>query len=249
MYRSILVLALLVLAGAPTWAQAPEEQEELPRPRIVPGVPIDESEPSEDAASPPPPEVVIEPPVTAVQLPPPVELPEVRIILPPAPEQPAPAPEATPEALPLGIRLVSPPEEPAPIEEAPAFAAVDEEEEEVAPPLRPADVVLCYLSVEFMGPEHSRTLVRVDVDDESRVYRTGNRHVEQYAEGVRRVRVTRPRAWRSGEKAEVLSIELKPYVYTKLIVEQLPGSSERYPAVSVHMIEDGVLVRTWRIEL
>lgn len=140
--------------------------------------------------------------------------------------------------------LLLPADAPAQDEQAEEEAPVELEELDSSANAAPA-VVACYLGVEFTTARFHTLLLRIDVDDESMaLVGPGEKSLAQYPEGMRKITITSLKT--SGKKggSEKFALELRPFVYTKLVIAEIPAKKAKKVRLSVKIFENGEQVRT-----
>ncbi|MCH8204577.1 MAG: hypothetical protein IID09_05400 [Candidatus Hydrogenedentes bacterium] len=131
-------------------------------------------------------------------------------------------------------------------EQAEVVEAVEPVVAEVA---RAPEVVMCYLGLEFSSKTMQATTVRVDVDGNMMaLVGAGDKMVVRYAEGMHGISVALPKASNKKREKNTFAVELKPFTYTKIVIEELGGKKSKKRLI-VRIFEDGEEVRSRTIEL
>ncbi len=113
----------------------------------------------------------------------------------------------------------------------------------------PRVVTLCYLGLEFSSDTLLATTVQVDVDNRMMgLVGAGDKMVAQYPEGMHGISIALPRASKKKREKNKIAVELKRFVYTKIVIEQAEGKKSRKRLI-VRVLEDGEEIRTRTIEL
>lgn len=114
---------------------------------------------------------------------------------------------------------------------------------------RAPEVVMCYLGLEFSSKTMQATTVRVDVDGNMMaLVGAGDKMVVRYAEGMHGISVALPKASNKKREKNTFAVELKPFTYTKIVIEELGGKKSKKRLI-VRIFEDGEEVRSRTIEL
>jgi len=128
-------------------------------------------------------------------------------------------------------------------------AAVEPEAEAAEAAGSAPEVVMCYLGLEFSSETLGATTVRVDVDGKMMaLVGAGDKTVFRYAAGMHDVSVALPNASKKKRKKNMFAVELKPFAYTKIVIEAAEGKKAKKRLI-VRVLEDGEEVRTHTIEL
>ncbi len=131
-------------------------------------------------------------------------------------------------------------------EQAGGVVAVEQAVSEVPPA---PEVAMCYLGLEFSSETLRATTVRVDVDGNMMaLVGAGDKTVVQYTEGMHGVSVALPKASKKKREKNKFAVELKPFTYTKIVIEAAGGKKAKNRLI-VRVLEDGEVVRTRTIEL
>lgn len=113
----------------------------------------------------------------------------------------------------------------------------------------PPGVTMCYLGLEFSSETLLATTVRVDVDNRMMgLVGAGDKTVAQYPEGMHGISIALPKASKKKREKNKIAVELKPFVYTKIVIEQAEGKKSGKRLI-VHVLEDGEEIHTRSIEL
>lgn len=111
------------------------------------------------------------------------------------------------------------------------------------------DVAMCYLGLEFSSETLWATTVRVDVDGKMMaLVGAGDKTILQLTEGMHGVSVAHPKASKKKREKNKFAVELKPFVYTKIVIEEATGKKSKKRLI-VRVLEDGEEIRTRTIEL
>ena len=111
------------------------------------------------------------------------------------------------------------------------------------------DVVMCYLGLEFSSETLFATTVRIDVDGKMMaLVGAGDKLVVRYTEGMHGISIALPKASKKKRKKSLFAVELKPFAYTKIVIEKAEGKKSKNRLV-VRVLEDGEEIRTRTIEL
>ncbi len=111
------------------------------------------------------------------------------------------------------------------------------------------EAAMCYLGLEFTSETLRATTVRVDVDGNMvALLGAGDKTVVQYAEGMHGVSVAHPKASKKKRKKNSIAVELKPFTYTKIVIEESAGKKSKKRLI-VRVLEDGEEIRARTIEL
>ncbi len=144
---------------------------------------------------------------------------------------------------PAGLDAVAEPETP---EQAEVLEALEQAPSGIA---AAPGVVMCYLGLEFSSETLRATMVRVDVDGiMMALVGAGDKTVAQFTEGMHGVSVAHPKASKKKREKSKFAVELKPFVYTKIVIEELGGKKSKKRLI-VRIFEDGEEVRSRTIEL
>ncbi len=128
----------------------------------------------------------------------------------------------------------------------PNAAAVEPEAESAG---SAPDVVMCYLGLEFSSETLLATTVRVDVDSRMvALVGAGDKTIGRYTEGMHGISIALLKASKKKREKNKFTVELKPFVYTKVVIEQAVGKKSKNRLI-VRVLEDGKEVRTHTIEL
>lgn len=142
----------------------------------------------------------------------------------------------------------------------PDFAAEEPEIEELAEVLETVEsavsevaraprVGMCYLGLEFVSETLQVTTVRVDMDNRMvALVGAGDKTVGRYTEGMHGISVALPKASKKKREKSKFAVELKPFTYTKIVIEQAEGKKSKNRLI-VRVLEDGEQVSTRTIEL
>ncbi len=107
----------------------------------------------------------------------------------------------------------------------------------------------CYLGIEFSSRALRASVVQVEVDgDMVALLGAGDKTVVQYEAGMRRVSVAHPKASKKKREKNSIDVELKPFVYTKIVIEALTGKKNK-KRLLVRVLEDGEEVRKRAIQM
>lgn len=111
------------------------------------------------------------------------------------------------------------------------------------------EVVMCYLGLEFSSATLGATTVRVDVDgNEMALLGAGDKMVVRYTEGMHGISIAVPKASKKKRKKSLFAVELKPFKYTKVVIEQVEGKKSGKRLI-VRVLEEGEEIRTHTIQL
>jgi len=117
---------------------------------------------------------------------------------------------------------------------------------EITPPAEEA--VLCYLALDFGRELVLSEVVRVDVDGQMvALLGAGERSVGRFLEGTRTVSFSLPKASKKTRAKGSIEVELRPFVYTKIVLEDISTKKRKRIIVRVH--EDGTEVAKRSIDL
>ena len=137
-------------------------------------------------------------------------------------------------------------EEPALDEQAEVPETVEPVVSEVA---RAPGVTMCYLGLEFSSETLLATTVRIDVDNRMvALVGAGDKTIGRYTEGMHGISIALLKASKKKREKNKFTVELKPFVYTKIVIEQAMGKKSKKRLI-VRVLEDGKEVRTHTIEL
>ena len=113
----------------------------------------------------------------------------------------------------------------------------------------PPGVTMCYLGLEFSSETLLATTVRVDVDNRMvALMGAGDKTVGRYTEGMHGITVALPKASKKKREKNKFAVELKPFTYTKIVIEEAAGKKSAKRLI-VRVLEDGEEVHTRTIEL
>ena len=113
----------------------------------------------------------------------------------------------------------------------------------------PPSVTMCYLGLEFSSETLLATTVRVDVDSRMvALVGAGDKTIGRYTEGMHGISIALLKASKKKREKNKFTVELKPFVYTKVVIEQPVGKKSKNRLI-VRVLEDGKEVRTHTIEL
>jgi len=144
---------------------------------------------------------------------------------------------------PAGLDAVAEPEAP---EEVEVLEALEQAPSEIT---AAPGVVMCYLGLEFSSETLRATTIRVDVDGKMMaLVGAGDKTVARYVEGMHGVSVAHPKASKKKREKNKFAVELKPFTYTKIVIEELRGKKSKKRLI-VRVLEDGEEIRTRTIEL
>lgn len=113
---------------------------------------------------------------------------------------------------------------------------------------RAPQVFMCYLGLEFGSEIVLSETVRVDLNGRMvALMGAGDKVVARYTEGVHSLSFSRPKASEKKREEGSFAIELRPFVYTKIVIEDISGKKRK--RLIVHVLEDGEEVSKHTIDL
>ena len=113
----------------------------------------------------------------------------------------------------------------------------------------PPGVTMCYLGLEFSSETLQATTVRIDVDNRMvALVGAGDKTIGRYTEGMHGISIALLKASKKKREKNKFTVELKPFMYTKIVIEQAVGKKSKNRLI-VRVLEDGKEVRTHTIEL